>query len=136
MMHHLGAPGPLAGRRAAVPTRRAAASFAAVSSPPSLLLRPSSASRRAPQRPVLPIARAAPDADKDADATTDQRASNGLGNLFLKEGAGEDLDSRIASGEFTDSGSTKEQLTRPLRKALAQDPLGIGESNGTSTRPR
>jgi hypothetical protein len=40
---------------------------------------------------------------------------------------GEDINSRILSGEFTDSGSTKEKLTRPIRKALAQDPVGIGE---------
>lgn len=38
----------------------------------------------------------------------------------------EDINSRILSGEFTDSGSTKEKLTRPIRKALAQDPVGIG----------
>lgn len=36
------------------------------------------------------------------------------------------LDARIASGEFSSSGSTKEQLTRPVRKLLAQDPVGIG----------
>ncbi len=39
----------------------------------------------------------------------------------------EDLDERIMSGEFTDQGSTKEKLTRPIRKALAKDPVGIGE---------
>lgn len=39
---------------------------------------------------------------------------------------GENLDDRIASGEFDDSGSTKEKLTRPLRKILAKDPLGPG----------
>lgn len=36
------------------------------------------------------------------------------------------LDERIASGEFDDSGSTKEKMTRPLRKLLAKEPLGIG----------
>lgn len=36
------------------------------------------------------------------------------------------LDERIASGEFDDSGSTKEKMTRPIRKALAKEPLGIG----------
>jgi hypothetical protein len=39
----------------------------------------------------------------------------------------EDINSRILSGEFTDSGSTKEKMTRPIRKALAQDPIGIGK---------
>ena len=39
---------------------------------------------------------------------------------------GQDLDDRIASGEFTDAGSTKEKLTRPIRKLLAQDPVGPG----------
>lgn len=38
----------------------------------------------------------------------------------------DDLSERILSGEFTDSGSTKEKLTRPVRKLLAQDPVGIG----------
>ncbi len=37
------------------------------------------------------------------------------------------LDDRIAAGEFSDVGSTKERMTRPLRKVLAQDPVGIGE---------
>ena len=41
---------------------------------------------------------------------------------------GENLDDRIASGEFDDSGSTKEKMTRPLRKMLAKDPLGPGEA--------
>ncbi|PSC75082.1 cytochrome P450 superfamily [Micractinium conductrix] len=36
------------------------------------------------------------------------------------------LEDRIASGEFTDSGSTKERLTRPLRRVLAKDPVGPG----------
>ena len=36
------------------------------------------------------------------------------------------LEARIASGEFTDAGSTKERLTRPLRRLLAKDPLGPG----------
>ncbi len=36
------------------------------------------------------------------------------------------LEERIASGEFTDAGSTKERLTRPLRRALAADPTGLG----------
>ena len=49
---------------------------------------------------------------------------------------GTDLDERILSGEFTDSGSTKEKLTRPVRKLLAQDPVGVGtwEPEGRSSR--
>jgi hypothetical protein len=39
---------------------------------------------------------------------------------------GENLEERIASGEFDDSGSTKEKITRPVRKLLAKDPLGPG----------
>lgn len=42
------------------------------------------------------------------------------------------LDARIQSGEFTE-GSTKEQLTRPIRKFLAQDPLGVGASPAEKT---
>ena len=44
-----------------------------------------------------------------------------------EEPSEEDINQRILSGEFTDAGSTKEKLTRPIRKALAQDPIGIGE---------
>jgi hypothetical protein len=36
------------------------------------------------------------------------------------------LDDRISSGEFTDAGSTKERISRPVRKFLALDPLGPG----------
>lgn len=38
------------------------------------------------------------------------------------------LEARIMSGEFTDAGSTKEKMTRPLRKALADEPTGVGEN--------
>ena len=37
-----------------------------------------------------------------------------------------DLGDRILSGEFTDEGSTKERLSRPVRKLLAKDPIGPG----------
>ncbi|KAL6779702.1 CYP97A5 [Auxenochlorella protothecoides x Auxenochlorella symbiontica] len=47
---------------------------------------------------------------------------------FRAEDQSIDLDSRIASGEFSDTGSTKERLTRPLRKALAKDPIGPGRA--------
>lgn len=48
-------------------------------------------------------------------------------NAFeAKDKSGGSLDKRILSGEFTDEGSTKEKLTRPLRKALAKDPVGPG----------
>ncbi len=47
---------------------------------------------------------------------------------LLKKGGS--LDERIASGEFTDAGSTKERLTRPLRRALAKDPVGPGAPLG------
>ena len=40
---------------------------------------------------------------------------------------GDNLEERIASGEFDDSGSTKEKLTRPVRKLLAKDTLGPGK---------
>jgi hypothetical protein len=38
-----------------------------------------------------------------------------------------ELEARIMSGEFTDTGSTKEKITRPIRKALADEPTGVGE---------
>ena len=37
------------------------------------------------------------------------------------------LDDRISSGEFTDAGSTKERMSRPVRKFFALDPVGPGE---------
>jgi|LauGreSBDMM110SN_4_FD.fasta_scaffold800974_1 hypothetical protein len=39
------------------------------------------------------------------------------------------LEARMARGEFgeVDGGSTKEQLTRPIRKLLANDPVGLGK---------
>ena len=40
---------------------------------------------------------------------------------------GKNLEERIASGEFDDSGSTKEKLTRPMRKLLAKDSMGPGK---------
>jgi hypothetical protein len=40
-----------------------------------------------------------------------------------------DLGQRILSGEFTEEGSTKERLSRPVRKLLAKDPIGPGDCN-------
>ena len=54
-------------------------------------------------------------------------SSNGAGPPGgPKKVFGENLEDRIASGEFDDSGSTKEKLTRPLRKLLAKDSSGPG----------
>ena len=41
-------------------------------------------------------------------------------------GASQSLDERISSGEFTDVGSTKDRLIRPIRELLARDPFGPG----------
>jgi hypothetical protein len=38
----------------------------------------------------------------------------------------DDLAERILSGQYGDVGSTKEKMTRPMRKALAQAPAGAG----------
>ena len=40
------------------------------------------------------------------------------------------LDDRISSGEFTDAGSTKERISRPVRKFFALDPVGPGKEEG------
>ena len=59
-----------------------------------------------------------------------------LSKLFSKKKKmGENLEDRIASGEFTDTGSTKERLTRPVRKVLAQDPSGFGEQGIGAVSP-
>ncbi len=63
-------------------------------------------------------ARAQPSAQDDA---TDSKGSLGGARQL-----GEDLDARILSGEFSDTGSTKEKLTRPVRQFLAKDPV-VGE---------
>jgi beta-ring hydroxylase len=60
-------------------------------------------------------------------------SGNGNGSGGKSTKLGENLEDRIASGEFDDSGSTKEQLLRPLRKLLAKDTLGPGEAQA---RPR
>lgn len=44
----------------------------------------------------------------------------------VKDKNGGSLDVRIMSGEFTDDGSTKERITRPIRKVLAKDRGGPG----------
>ena len=44
----------------------------------------------------------------------------------VKDKSGGSLDVRIMRGEFTDDGSTKERITRPIRKVLAKDRAGPG----------
>jgi len=58
------------------------------------------------------------------NASSDNGKDDPLSSVFKKKG--DNLDARIESGEFTDVGSTKEKLTRPVRKLLANDPLGVG----------
>lgn len=85
------------------------------------LRRPASAAGRLLARPPqrVPLRHGAP-AVVRAAASGDGNKPGGKRKL------GQDLDDRIASGEFSDVGSTKERLTRPLRKALAADPIGPG----------
>ena len=47
-------------------------------------------------------------------------------NGVLLDRKGASLEDRISSGEFSDQGSTKEKLLRPVRQALAKDPFGPG----------
>ena len=37
-----------------------------------------------------------------------------------------ELDARIRAGAYTDAGSTKDRLSRPLRRALVKDQIGPG----------
>eukprot|EP00887_Chlorella_sp_A99_P003071 scaffold9.g3071.t1 len=64
------------------------------------------------------------------DGSTDDPTTPSLfGNKKKKKfQPGQNLDERIAAGEFDDSGSTKEQITRPIRKILAKDPVGPGRA--------
>ena len=47
-------------------------------------------------------------------------------NGVVLDRKGGSLEDRILSGEFSNQGSTKEKLLRPVRQALAKDPLGPG----------
>eukprot|EP00775_Hariotina_reticulata_P013601 gene13601-13726_t len=75
-------------------------------------------------RPQLTLPRSQPAQRRIAKvkATVD----NDDDKVLSQNKGGAELNDRILSGEFTDSGSTKEKLTRPVRKILAQDPVGIG----------
>ncbi|KAF8056787.1 CYP97A3 [Scenedesmus sp. PABB004] len=82
--------------------------------------RPPGAAPLFPAPPRRGRARIAPcaaprDDERPADAEEDAAAAD-------------ELSARILSGEFTDAGSTKEKLTRPVRKFLAQDPVGVGRA--------
>ncbi|KXZ44112.1 hypothetical protein GPECTOR_73g633 [Gonium pectorale] len=69
---------------------------------------------------MSPIARAEP--PKQA-----QQEPAKLFGMIPLQAKGQNLDARIESGEFTDAGSTKEKITRPLRQALAKEPI-VGRS--------
>ena len=47
-------------------------------------------------------------------------------NGVVLDRKGGSLEDRILSGEFSNQGSTKEKVLRPIRQALAKDPLGPG----------
>ncbi len=49
-------------------------------------------------------------------------------NGVVLDRKGGSLEDRILSGEFSHQGSTKEKVLRPVRQALAKDPLGPGKS--------
>ncbi|GIL65093.1 hypothetical protein Vafri_18867 [Volvox africanus] len=59
----------------------------------------------------------------NAEPSERNQESGKLFGLIPSRAKGEDLFERIESGEFTDAGSTKEKMTRPLRQALAKEPL-------------
>lgn len=68
-------------------------------------------------------------AQGDASATPPRRldSTTKKSELVGALTADSSLDERISSGEFTDSGSTKERASRPVRKFLAKDPVGPGK---------
>ncbi|GLC45871.1 hypothetical protein PLESTB_001447900 [Pleodorina starrii] len=65
---------------------------------------------------IKPIVHAEHSDGKDSESAK-------LFGLIPLRAKGQNLDERIESGEFTDAGSTKEKLTRPLRQALAKEPV-------------
>ncbi len=87
--------------------------------------RPQSSSQ---SRPIMrPMRAVSVEEDMDTKATSRQDQVQ-VGSMSQLDK--DSLDARIAAGEFGDveGGSTKEKLTRPIRKLLAvSDPLGLGE---------
>ena len=64
-----------------------------------------------------------------SNGTTKQLISSNNGVVLDRKGGS--LEDRILSGEFSRSqGSFKEKASRPLRQALAKDPLGPGAAHG------
>lgn len=95
----------------------------------------SPASRPARLRSVAPRgASINPDPEPLGEARRRQEAAQnvlqGRNAVTLPKGGagrfGQDLAERIQSGEFSDKGSTKERLSRPMRRLLAKDPIGPG----------
>ena len=75
--------------------------------------------------------------DRTSESSAPQVPSNGVSNgssvISSNNGVvldrkGGSLEDRILSGEFSNQGSTKEKVLRPVRQALAKDPLGPGKS--------
>lgn len=84
-------------------------------------------------------ARAQVPQDRTSEPSAPQVSSNGNGvsngrsvissnNGVVLDRKGGSLEDRILSGEFSNQGSTKEKVLRPVRQALAKDPLGPGMS--------
>jgi len=97
----------------------------------------SPASRPARLRSVAPRgASINPDPEPLGEARRRQEAAQnvlqGRNAVTLPKGGagrfGQDLAERIQSGEFSDKGSTKERLSRPMRRLLAKDPIGPGRA--------
>ncbi len=55
-------------------------------------------------------------------------ARNALNGSSPDSSSANKLEERILSGEFTEEGSKREKLTRPIRKLLAKDSLGPGRA--------
>ncbi len=88
--------------------------------------------------------RAETSADRKSEQSPPQAHINGKGNgvsngkalISSNNGVvldrkGGSLEDRILSGEFSNQGSTKEKALRPVRQALAKDPVGPGNSSET-----
>ena len=74
-----------------------------------------------------------PGEQDDAPASAPLSGVKLVGTYDGGDGDGErsmsELDARIKAGVYSDVGSTKDRLSRPLRRVLAKDPIGPGENN-------
>ena len=69
----------------------------------------------------------APRVSSNSNGVSNGKSVISSNNGVVLDRKGGSLEDRILSGEFSNQGSTKEKVLRPVRQALAKDPLGPGK---------